>query len=57
MWHATFVWLQGVKIKKQKKIGQQTQNRITYTKSPVTKPRFNLITVLALPEMESHTCQ
>lgn len=34
------------------KIRQQAQNRTAYAKH-ITKPRFNLIIVSALPEMES----
>lgn len=30
---------------------QKTQNGVTYAKPHVTKPRFNLITILSLPEM------
>lgn len=32
---------------------QQVQNVVTHSKLPINKPKFNLIIVRALPEMES----
>jgi len=44
--------LQGIKKKKERKKErkrQQAQNGVTYAKPHVSKPRLNLITVLAPP--------
>lgn len=37
------------------KVRQQAQDGVAYAKPHIPKPRFNLITVLALPEMSSYT--